>query len=154
MANKKTKEWTSKLISASETFPLRQQMRPLRLQNEQGNPEDLDPLSFHVGCFCEEKLIGIASFNLEPHPDFVARAPYRLRGMATDSDFQGQGVGRITLQFGFAELARRQSDFLWCNARVSAFSFYEKMGFSLHGPIFDIPSIGPHKVMYKRGVQA
>lgn len=139
-----------KLISAPDTFPLRQQMRPLRRESEQGNPEDLHPRSFHVGCFLENELIGIASFNPESHEDFVAQTPYRLRGMATHFDYQGQGIGRATLRFGFSELARRQSDFLWCNARVGAFSFYEKMGLSLHGPLFDIPPIGAHKVMYKR----
>lgn len=139
-----------KLISASETYPLRQQMRPLRPEHEQGNPEDLHPLSFHVGCFLQGDLIGIASFNSEAQENFIAHNPYRLRGMATHSDHQNKGVGRQTLEFGFAQLALRQCDFIWCNARQTAFPFYEKMGMTLHGPLFDIPTIGPHKIMYKR----
>lgn len=140
----------TRLITAAETFPLRHQMRPLRSIENQGNAEDSEPLTFHVGVFLDEKLLGIASFNHEPHKDFPAQNSYRLRGMASDECHQGLGIGRKTLLAGFAELRKRHCDLLWCNAREVAFPFYEKMGLSLHGPMFDIPTIGPHKVMYKR----
>ena len=38
-----------------------------------------------------------------------------------------------------------QSEILWCNARTTAFEFYEKMGFTIVGDEFDIPNLGPHK---------
>lgn len=140
----------SRLISAEETFPLRRQMRPLRSVADQGNSEDLLPDSFHVGTFAGDNLVGIASFNLEGHKDFAtAKNPFRLRGMASEGSQKGLGIGRQTLLFGIEELRKRDCDLLWCNAREVAFPFYEKMGLSLHGPMFDIPTIGPHKVMYK-----
>lgn len=140
---------STRLISATETFPLRHQMRPLRSVDNQGNSEDSEPGTFHVGAFLGEKLVGIASFNQESHKDFPSTKPYRLRGMASDEGHQGLGIGRQTLLFGIAELRKRGGDLLWCNAREIAFPFYEKMGLTLHGPMFDIPTIGPHKVMYK-----
>ena len=33
-----------------------------------------------------------------------------------------------------------QSEILWCNARTTAFEFYEKMGFTIVGDEFDIPT--------------
>lgn len=140
---------TTKLITAEETFPLRFQMRPLRAIADQGNAEDKLSTTFHIGAFLNSDLVGIASFNLEAHPKFPSQTPYRLRGMASDKNFRGQNVGRITLDFGLQELRKRECDFLWCNARESAFGFYEKMGLSIYGEMFDIPTIGPHKVMYK-----
>ena len=49
----------------------------------------------------------------------------------------------------FKELKEKESDLLWCNARLIAVDFYESLGFKIIGEIFDIEGIGPHYYMYK-----
>lgn len=71
---------------------------------------------------------------------------WQLRGMATDSDWQGKGVGARIVAHAL-DLARRQSPQIkvfWCNARIPARRFYEKIGWKAVGEVFEIPTAGPH----------
>jgi GNAT superfamily N-acetyltransferase len=142
------------LITPEQVYPLRHRvLRPHQDFAASKYPDDLLPTTFHVGALLEGNVIGIATFSLESHPEVSkavpARCPYRLRGMATDTHLHQRGVGTAVLHFSFEELRRRHGDLLWCNAREVAFPFYEKMGFLTLGAMFEIPGIGPHKVMYK-----
>lgn len=112
-------------------------------------PEDHEVLTFHVGLTYSGKLISIATFAYEGSKHLSAGCPYRLRGMATDDKYRGQGYGEKVIIFANDILAARRCDLLWCNARLRAFSFYERLGFRYQGDLFEIPDIGPHKVMYK-----
>lgn len=137
-------------IPTQYTLPLRQKvLKPFLHIDECVNPGDDDPMTFHLGLFHERKLVTICTFLNEPHQDFSAGNPYRLRGMATDPMYNNQGFGQILLQHGTALLRQKYCDLLWCNARERAFPFYQKMGFRFHGPLFEMDRIGPHKVMYK-----
>lgn len=139
-----------RMISTEETLALRQRvLKPFLSPQECVNPGDYDSTTFHQGLFLDGKLVSISTFLQESHPDFSSGFPYRLRGMATDHKLQGQGLGLILLQSGVEHLRSKRCDLLWFNAREKAFSFYQKLGFRLHGPMFDIKDIGPHKVMYK-----
>jgi GNAT superfamily N-acetyltransferase len=107
--------------------------------------------TFHLGAFEGEKLCGIATFVQEPSIYFKdALTPYRLRGMGTLSEYRGQGMGRALILRGQDVLKELNSDALWFNARIVAFPFYEKMGFSYYSELFDIPHIGQHRVMGKK----
>lgn len=137
-------------IPTAATLELRQKvLKPFLSPKECLNPGDDSPTTFHLGLFYKEKMVSICTFLNEPHPQFSASNPYRLRGMATDGAYHSQGFGRTLLQHGIHYLNQTRCDFLWCNARQKAFSFYEKMGFFYHGELFDLDRIGPHKVMYK-----
>ena len=35
----------------------------------------------------------------------------------------------------------------WCNARVAAVPFYARMGWRVVSDLFDVPTVGPHRVM-------
>lgn len=137
-------------VTTAETLLLRQKvLKPFLLPEECVNPGDDLPTTYHLGLFHAQKLISVATFLREPHPDFAAGAPYRLRGMATDETYRGQGFGQSLLLHAFQSLREERCDLLWCNARIRAFPFYEKLGFRAHGELFELPRIGPHKVMYK-----
>lgn len=139
-----------RFISAQQTWPLRQKVLRSHLRvNECGVPDDATPTTFHLGLFYNQKLIGIASFLLESSPYLNAGLPYRLRGMATDEFYRGQGFGGQLLRFGLHLLKEKGCDLLWCNARLHAFPFYQSMGFQFYGELFNIKDSGPHKVMYK-----
>lgn len=112
-------------------------------------PQDHDPDTLHLAGRLSGEIVTIATFQREAHPEFQAERPYRLRGMATAEEFHGQGFGRAILREGLRLLEERGCDFVWANAREVAFPFYEKEGFSFHGGMFEIPTVGPHKVIYK-----
>lgn len=118
-------------------------------------PEDHLSSTFHLGAFValengERTLAANGTFMKDAHKFFPeARNPYRLRGMATDFQYRGCGLGSQILQQGEMLLKVMNCDLLWFNARESAFIFYEKNGFSIVGEMFDIPGAGAHKVMYK-----
>ena len=139
-----------RFVTASETWPLRQKvLRPHQTLQDCIFPQDEWPTTFHVAAENDGHIVGVATFHEEAFAKLKAERPYRLRGMATDFAFHGKGVGRRVLEKGIVELKARGCDLLWCNAREIAFPFYEKLGLLYEGPMFDIPSLGPHKVMYK-----
>ncbi len=67
--------------------------------------------------------------------------------MATDPEFQGIGAGKRLMTFAIEHIKAQRADMIWCNARVIAIPFYEKMGFEIKGDQFEIPGIGPHFLM-------
>jgi GNAT superfamily N-acetyltransferase len=115
---------------------------------------DDDADTLHAGAFVDGVLVGIASVCREAMP--ATRQPprlgpevWRLRGMATTPEVRGAGHGRALLEACFDHIRARGGDLLWCNARVVALGFYERLGFVAEGPEFEIVPIGPHFVMTK-----
>ena len=51
--------------------------------------------------------------------------------MATDPAVRGTGAGRALVVEGLARVAARGGDLVWCDARVAAAGFYERMGFAV-----------------------
>lgn len=138
-------------IRAEDTIDLRSRiLRPGQEVELCHYPEDNLPTTFHLGIFGNERVICNGTFIQQGHSYFSeAKYPYRLRGMASDKKFQGQGLGSKLLCHALQQLKAKNCDLLWFNARTSAENFYRKLGFESTGEIFDITSIGPHKVMYK-----
>lgn len=136
-------------IRATDTYPLR-----LKVLRHGGTEEDVhfanDRLvgAFHLGVHIGAHLIGVGSFYPEAHPALTGWKQYRLRGMASHPDFQGQGAGGRLLRFAMEHLSAQHADVLWCNARVKAVAFYEREGFMREGPLFDISGIGGHYLMH------
>lgn len=139
-----------KEIEATETYLVRHSiLRPHQDLATCVYPGDEEPTTFHLGAFKEDKLIGIASFYQEKNPDFLQESQYKLRGMATSPDYRGMNIGKKLIIEAEAILKERQVDLWWCNARMVAIGFYEKLGLSVHGEIFEIEPIGLHKVMFR-----
>lgn len=141
-----------KFISSQDCIDLRHRiLRPGQPIENCIYPGDNSPNSFHIGIVnSNDLIISNGTFMQEAHKEFPnAKLAYRLRGMATASEFQKQGLGRNILEAAEAELLKRNCDLLWFNARTSAEGFYKKLGYKCVESIFDIPLAGPHKVMYK-----
>jgi predicted GNAT family N-acyltransferase len=108
------------------------------------------PGSFSVAAWAADGvLVGAATLIPEPEPDLAADATtsgqWRLRGMATAHEAQGQGVGGAVLAAGLAEVVRQEGRRVWCNARTSALGFYRGHGFTVVGEEFVTPESGiPH----------
>ncbi len=138
-----------KFVTAAEILPLRHKiLRPAEKIEKAMYPDDNDPANFHCAVYLENQIVSVATFVKESKSEFNGLG-YRLRGMATETTKQNLGLGKAVLIYGLNECKKRDVDYVWCNARLIAFAFYEKLGFKSHGELFDIPGINLHKVMYK-----
>ena len=140
-----------KEILAVATYPIRHiVLRPNQDISTCAFPGDEAASTFHLGAFKDGELIGIASYYRESSPVFEKESQYRLRGMATLPDYRGMNVGKQLIIAAEAIMKERQVDLWWCNARLVAVGFYEKLGLSVYGDIFEIEPIGPHKIMFRQ----
>jgi len=109
------------------------------------------PTTLHFAAFApgsESRLAGCLSFMLN---SFNHEPAWQLRGMAVDAPDQRRGVGRKLIAHAEEALAREgQAGLLWCNARLPAAGFYEKLGWATVSEVFEIPTAGPHVKMTKR----
>ena len=100
--------------------------------------KDYEEDTFHMACIVDEKIVTCATFYPEKSSKLKSDNTYRLRGMATDSDFQRKGYATDLMNESFKELKNRDCDMVWCNARLVAVDFYKSSGFKITGEIFDI----------------
>jgi predicted GNAT family N-acyltransferase len=112
---------------------------------------DEDPRTFHLAARgVDGSVVGVVRFSPAPCPwRPEARAPWQLRGMATDPAIRGSGAGVALVADGLSRLATRGGDLVWCDARVSAAGFYERMGFAVVTEPYDKPGAGPHVGMLR-----
>lgn len=116
-----------KEISAAETWSLRHKvMWPNKPLEFVILPEDED--GFHYGLFEKERLVSVISL-------FKIGSEGQFRKFATDKDFQGKGYGSKLLSHLINEAKLRSIDCLFCSARTTAISFYEKFGMKLASDI-------------------
>lgn len=108
---------------------------------------DSEESTFHLGFVIDTEIICVASLSLKSKADFLG-VGYQLRGMATSKSFQGKSYGNRLMNFAIVYLRGQKANYLWCNAREKAFKFYIGLGFEFVSDIFEIPEIGPHRVMY------
>ena len=111
--------------------------------------KDYEEGTFHMACIVDDKIVTCATFYAQKSMKIKSNNAYRLRGMATDSQFQRKGYARNLMLESFKELKKRDCDMVWCNARLVAVNFYESLGFKITGDLFNIEAIGPHYYMYK-----
>src|SRR5690554_385873 len=109
---------------------------------------DNNPSTVHLGMFYNQHLIGVVTFIENSRT--IGISEWQLRGMAILETFQGKGLGVFLVNKG-EQLARKKGiKKIWCNARIKAKSFYEKLGFSSIGTPFEIGDIDLHYVMEKK----
>ncbi len=139
-----------KQIDPKDTYPIRhavlRQGLPIETCHFEG---DGDEFTFHLGAFIQDRLASVASFYLKSNDKYLEPYQFQLRGMATLTEFQKQGLSAALLQMAFPIIKRNHVKLLWCNARVAAVGFYEKMGFVQDSDVFEIEGVGPHVLMHK-----
>ena len=100
-----------------------------------------------VALLGDGRVVGCATV----HPaTWEGQPTWRLRGMAIDPKLQGTGIGRAMLTY-LQRVLRADTNVhaMWCNARVPAVGFYQKLGWRVVSDVFDVPPIGPHVRMTK-----
>ena len=162
-----------RIATLSEILTLRHtELRPGLPEETAHFDGDLEPTTRHFGGFLREDspaaplLRHAAPGASDATPDatavacasFTARAhggepAYQLRGMATRAAMVRRGLGGALLRHAIAELVRCEgTGFFWCNARITAVQFYLRMGWRVVSDVFDVPTVGPHRVMvYRHG---
>ncbi len=137
-------------INASDTYQIRNQiLRPGKPVEACHYDNDENEQTFHLGAFLDSKLVSVASFYFEKNEKLEEEYQYRLRGMATLKEHQGKGLSSALLKTAFPIIKQNFCQLLWCNARVGAQGFYQKVGFEKIGGEYNIKDIGPHVLMYK-----
>ena len=121
-------------------------------------PHDDLSTTKHFAAYDDDKQIGVVSVHQEnceqipgaPVPKRIeSKQGWRLRGMAVDDHYRGQGIGRALVQAVQVAILQQQAErYLWCNARLVAVDFYQRLGFIKIGQEFTVKDIGPHYVMY------
>ena len=90
--------------------------------------EDWDGM--HFGLYYQYELTGVVSL-------FIDGTTAQFRKMAVLPNDQGKGYGLQLLQY-LADYCKSQDiKNLWCNARVSAIGFYQKLGFAIAGQPYE-----------------
>jgi predicted GNAT family N-acyltransferase len=111
------------------------------------DPDEIET-TFHMGAIEDNVVVGTSTFLIDINAKFETNSQYRLRAMATSPSVRGKQVGRQIIEASIEKLKKMNIDLLWCDARLEATGFYEKLGLQMKGEIYDVPNIGPHKLMY------
>ncbi|HEU4973883.1 MAG TPA: HAD-IA family hydrolase [Baekduia sp.] len=135
-------------VDAHATWPLRQAvLRPHQRVDDMALPGDDAPGAGHFGAFDGGALVGVATVAPGPHPRDRRDGDWRVRGMATAPDVRGRGAGGLLLQACLRHVRAHGGRRVWCNARAGVVGFYRRAGFAAEGEPFDLPDIGPHRLM-------
>jgi GNAT superfamily N-acetyltransferase len=115
-------------ISTEDTYALRHAVlwpdRPLEyVKLEQ------DETGRHFGAFVEDRLVSVISL-------FFEEDDAHFRKFATDSLCQGKGIGSALLSHAIEAAKKAGARTIWCDARSSALSFYQRFGMEAEGDVF------------------
>ncbi|MGN6640560.1 MAG: GNAT family N-acetyltransferase [Mucilaginibacter sp.] len=138
-----------RFIQADDVLPVRNEvLRDGKLTLEQCRfPGDDAEGAFHLGYFDKEQLVCVVTFFPKSYDGYTGRG-YQLRGMATLESHRSKGIGNQLVNFAIVYLRGQKANYIWCNARKKALRFYADLGFEIISDEFEVPNIGPHRVMY------
>lgn len=154
-------ETETRRIATADSYPLRQAvLRPHQSLGEMHweHDDDAETATFAVVDTGDGSILTVATVQPEAAPPGLAESigvredacSWRLRGMATRPELQGQGLGTRVLAAAVEHVRAGGGTLLWCNARVPAVPFYEKAGLATWGEQWELPQIGPHVVMWMK----
>jgi ribosomal protein S18 acetylase RimI-like enzyme len=94
-----------------------------------------DDLGIHLGLFYQNKLATVVSL-------FEDNNKLQFRKLATDKKYQRLGLGSKMINYVLNYAKEKNIEKVWCNARLSATGFYEKLGFVKTDEVFSKGGIG------------
>ncbi len=126
-------------IPLAETRALRHAvLRPHQAIEELAGHEPAGAVAF--GAFDgDHQLVAVGLVGADGEP-----GDWRVRGMATAPHARGRGAGSAVLQALVQHAVAQRAMRVWCNARTSALTLYERAGFVVASDEFEAPGIGPH----------
>ena len=90
---------------------------------------DADNDGYHFGAFAGNELVAVVSL-------FKTDNIWQFRKLAVVEKVQKQGIGTQLLLYIISFVETEGGNWLWCNARLAAIGFYNKLGFSAVGDVF------------------
>ncbi len=105
--------------------------------------------TIHLGIHVNNELIGVCSLVKSKNTLITEKQQYQLRGMAILKVHQNKGFGKLLLNYSEVLLKKLNVKLIWCNARETAITFYNKAGYQVKGTPFIIKNIGLHFMMCK-----
>ncbi|KAH8196814.1 hypothetical protein TruAng_009017 [Truncatella angustata] len=88
-----------------------------------------DETGQHFGAYVDSRLVSVISV-------FFDAGDARFRKFATDTTWQGKGIGTALLRCTIEEAKKAGARTIWCDARSSALPFYQRFGMEAEGEIF------------------
>ncbi len=142
--------YTLRTCPVDEIVPLRHRILRAGLPVDMARfPGDDAPDTLHLGAFDADGNAVCCVTMLRA--DWEGEPAWRLRGMATDDGLRGTGIGSALVPVAErAALALTGPLPIWCDARIRAIPFYERMGYVCVSEFFDIEHAGLHRKMIKR----
>lgn len=116
-------------ITTADALPLRQSVLWPGFPPEHAMVPG-DETALHFGAYRDGTLVAVGSL-------FQDGTALQLRKLATLPQHQGNGHGSALIRHMIAHAKAQHTSRLWCDARVSAIPFYEKLGFHSYGAPFD-----------------
>lgn len=121
-------------------------LRHIVFVEEQGVPENMekdefDPDAIHVVAKNGGKVVGTGRMVIEAKNGRIGR-------MAVDKNLRRKGIGKRIMLKLEEEAQQRGLDEIYLHAQVHAHDFYEKLGYTPRGEVFDEAGID-HVEMYK-----
>ncbi|WP_276504999.1 GNAT family N-acetyltransferase [Terrimonas pollutisoli] len=114
-----------KEVPIEKIWQLRQQVMYPKETLEFVKLED-DALGIHLGLYQDDRLLSVISL-------FERDRVVQFRKFATITNEQGKGHGTKLLQYVMDWAIENEKKTIWCNARLSATSLYEKFGMQQTG---------------------
>lgn len=142
-------QYSVEIVPVEEIKTLRQLVLwpHLTIEGCEIDPDRLED-TYHVVVKDNDTIVCCGTFLVEAKDHFSASKQYRLRAMGTHPHYRKNGLGKMLIEFTIEHLKALNVDLIWCDARIVATGFYEKMGFSISGEQYEVPIIGPHYLMY------
>lgn len=110
---------------------------------------DDHPQVAHVAASAGGEIVSVGTVFPDPMPwDSDRSGSWRIRGMATDGGWRGQGLGGRVLDALLAHAVGGGGSVIWCHARQGAWDFYARAGFTPHGDVFD-DGLAVHRSMWR-----
>ena len=109
-----------KEVPIEEIWHIRQQVMYPKETLEFVRLED-DAIGTHLGLYQDDRLLSVISL-------FERDGVIQFRKFATITNEQGKGYGTRLLQYVMDWAIKNEKKIIWCNARLSATSLYEKFG--------------------------
>jgi len=101
----------------------------------------------HLGAVVDDAIVAVSTWVPRDHAGAPAA---QLRGMATEPELQGRGLGALLLHAGCGRVAERGITLVWARARDAALDFYLRHGFAVEGDGFvDEATALPHHLVVR-----
>lgn len=137
-------KWAIVELSAEHTHALRRRVLRAGTPSDDVTFED-DDVALHLAALRPEHpdtILGVSTWLQQGYAEMPDVSAWRLRGMATAPEVRGQGAGGELVRTGLDRAARAGAQVVWARARLSAVSFYERLGFEAVGPVYQTADTG------------